>query len=394
VRILHLIDPASPDGDGHTLRLLADLIAFAPDTAHTVLALGTRDHGDLARRCGLAAAGTISIPAEYHRVASHLVRQYVKRSHAAGLAFDHVMSWSLRAASIAQQALPAQPRSVYATTGPVDLRLGRRFMGSALRRPVQVFCASPEVYDAYRRLGIPMDELSLLEPALPLDDLQLADRAAARARWDIDDDVFAVGLLGQPITWSDAWYAANVLVRLCITGRPSVLITHPHAAARVHGRHWVDGFKRRIPMRCDDAVTRPWTILNGLDAVICTDVRTRGVATIPVPRGGWGDRPVCGTLPLRWAMATRTPLVAERAAAYESLIGVEDDASEVCVPITPHDVEHACRAIIAWHEDRATSDALTARAYAHLQARNDMHGFAETLRTHWHAMLRSPALVR
>src|SRR5262245_54529832 len=106
MRILHLIDPASPGGGACTLRLLAEPLTRLPDSVQDVVVIGTAAHVELARRCGVEPLGAINAPARLTCLAVRPLRELIAIRELTVGHYDLVHAWTAPAAALAAVAAP------------------------------------------------------------------------------------------------------------------------------------------------------------------------------------------------------------------------------------------------------------------------------------------------
>lgn len=306
MRVLHLIDPQSPDGGPCTLRLLADVMQHMKGVGHNVLIVGDRRDADLAQRCGVKVTGWVSPPraAPWAAISPLRKAMHALRSH--GVRFNLVHSWTLRSAAQAHLALTgATPTLATLHTGPkpsLAARYTARVIARASNQPM--LTASVAVMREFRSVGVPAHRINLLPPALhPQPDSQ-PNRAAVRAHWTeltesvVGESAFVIALLNEPLNWVDARSPATIAARLALSGRPVKLVVHPRVESVALAVRMLENLSLGDVIIRDEALAEPWRIMAGVDAALSLGP---GVCL----------RPTASMLPLLWACAAGVPIVAE-----------------------------------------------------------------------------------
>jgi glycosyltransferase involved in cell wall biosynthesis len=313
VRILHLIDPASPGGGPGTLRLVAGVLGRTAGADHDVLIVGNSRHLAMARRCGLKPLGCIAAPLNRPALGRSGLRSFLRAWEPVSGAYDLLHAWTLPAADLA--VLAARRRPVLASAMVEPARLGGPLEAWCLRRlrrrQVPVLAATAAVRSRLETAGWDRGLLSLLPPAVDVEAIGLEQRALLRERWGADETTFVVALLGEPAAWADGRFAINAMGRMALTGRDVRLVLH-HAATSVDDlRRWLARLGIGGIVIVDDSVAEPWRVVAGLDAALIASrsgSRAAGPAVTPV----------------LWAMAAGLPVVAQ---ATDTLAGIVDDGA-------------------------------------------------------------------
>ena len=392
--ILHIVDPGTPGGGGCTLRLVADLAGRMTGVRHEVVVLGTHAHGRLARRCGLRPVAVIAPPLGEPALARGLLARAVRRSEAAGGPCDLVHAWTLRAAAAVARGLPRRRLVTTLTAGPVSAGCGRR-LGRVLGRagdgsPAPVLVTSTAVRAEWEAIGVDPAALSVFHPAVGVDLVNQADRAALRERWGAGDGTFVVGLLAEPLGLADATTAVTIISRVATTGRDVRVVLHPKARRRPGAEEWTGRLGYRGHIIVDDAIAEPWRIACGLDAALVLGGPRSGSG---VSGAGWpwalltGDGrrlpPRAGILPALWMMAAGVPVVAEASGALPEVL--EDGRTALLFP--SGDAHAACARIMRIHDDADLARRLGGAGLAEVRSRYDSGPGAERLARVYDAVL-------
>ncbi len=201
------------------------------------------------------------------------------------------------------------------------------------------------VWREYRERGLPKNRLTLLPPAVDPASRSMIDRAAVRQRWasileqPIDEKTFVIGLLGEPVNWTNVRAAALVACRVALSGRSVKVVVAPDSGSP-RARLEAMGDAARLTVEnvivVDEKLVEPWQVVNGLDAALMLGSGTR-------------ERPASSVLPLLWAYAAGVPVVAESSDAWCDMI--EDGVSGWLV--NPGDTNAAAERITRLIDDRS-----------------------------------------
>ena len=317
MRILHLIDPASPGGGPCTLRLAAELLARLPGAHHDVVIIGNSGHLELARGCGLAPLGRLAPALNRPALGRGGFRRLLRSYERAWGVYDVIHAWTCSAARV----LPGGANVVVESVGPaVD--------GHAVN---------------------------------------LDERALLRARWGADGTTFVVALLGEPAARADGPFAVDTAVRVALTSRALKIVCH-HSAMLWRGlRRWLGRLEVENLVVADDEVAEPWRVVAGLDAALYAARPQRRPAARPLfaareagpPRwlawaletlpGGAGldEEQQPGVAPLVWAMAAGVPVIAQSTDDTRNLVRHDDNG----LLFAGGDINGASAALVALHDD-------------------------------------------
>jgi len=353
VRILHLIDPASPGGGPGTLRLVAEALARTVGADHDVLIVGNSRHLRLARRCGLKARGRLGAPLNRPSLARSGLRSYLAASEAVGRGYDLLHAWTLSAAGLGIREAAGRPLLATAVAGPVSRPLLRRVLS------VPVLATTAAVRGDLEAAGWAS---GLLSPGVDREAIDPQQRVLLRERWGADETTFVAGLVGEPPAWADGRLAINALGRLALSGRDVRLVLHHEATAPDDLRRWLGKLGLGNIVVIDDAVVEPWRIVAGLDAALLANgIRARAAEP--------------SVTPVLWAMAAGLPVVAEATASILGLI--EDGASGLL--FAPGDTNGAAACLLGVHDRRREAVRIGDAARAMVERRFDVADFAARL---------------
>jgi hypothetical protein len=373
-RILHVIDPGSPGGGACTLRLMAGPVNRITSAHHDVVVLGTRNHVNLARRCGIEPAGVIPLSERFPIAARHALRRWINTYGQRSDQYDIIHAWTARAAWLLSLAVPDQRRLGTLTVGPVSNIITRMMKMTFDRHPMPLLASSSAVEEEYRSLGLPMRDTSLLPAAVQMDDLNGTSRDRVRKRWGVGQSDFVIGLMSEPANWADARLATEIATRLRVSERPVRLLMHHRAHRRAEAEQWARCVGTQEMLILDDAVAEPWRVVSGLDAALliggelnALDLADAGNPWSIFTGGGRRLRPMPGIMPLMWTMAAGVPVVAENAAAVRDLI--EDGVTGLLVH--QHDAVAACDRLARLCDDRTIAGRIGSAAAQRI--RDDFH---------------------
>ncbi|MHC4420685.1 MAG: glycosyltransferase [Planctomycetota bacterium] len=356
MRILHLIDPASPAGGPGTLRLAAEALARTAGADHDVLIVGNSRHLRSARRCGLKTRGRLGAPLNRPSLARSGLRSYLAASETVGRGYDLLHVWTLSAAGLAVMEAAGRPVLATAVAGSaasVPRTLRRRLLS------VPVLAATAALGGDLEAAGWAS---GLLSPGVDRGAIDPQQRVLLRERWGADETTFVAGLVGEPPAWADGRLALNALGRVALSGRDVKLVLHHEATAPDDLRRWLSRLGLSDIVVMDDAVVEPWRIVAGLDAaLVANGIRARAAAP--------------SVTPVLWAMAAGLPVVAEATASIRGLIN--DGASGLL--FAPSDT-HGAAAHLLWAHDHSREAArIGDAAQATVERRFGVGGFAARL---------------
>lgn len=123
------------------------------------------------------------------------------------------------------------------------------------------------------------DREHLLDPAIDPARIQRDGRETLRMRWGVTEPgACIVAALGEPAR-TDALLAMLAVGLAAETGRPIRLLISPRARGLDRARRVIEGAGRGRVMVVDEAVARPWEVLEGCDLMLATE---------PSVARGWG----------------------------------------------------------------------------------------------------------
>lgn len=314
MRVLHLIDAASPQSRPTTLALMASSLGRLGEVDQAVALLGGRPLADAARAAGVRGAQVIGVPFGRAVLGWPAVRRYMRGAGP----FDLIHCWSVGALSLAALAFRGLPKALTLTT-PVSERatawlrvLSRE---SAAAGGLVVLPISATLRRALLSAGVAEAVVHVLRPGIDLGRVGHSQRAAIRKGWGVESDSQRVAAIAcDPVERGDALAAAmGVLVANEITsaaGRSLRLLLHPQQLNRVRVRGIARNIDKAGAIIDEPRVAEPWSVLPGCDLVLALG-------------------PYAGGLSLLWAMAANVPIVGEASYAVSEI--VEDRHSALLV---------------------------------------------------------------
>lgn len=315
MRILHLIDAASPQACPTTFALLADSLGRLGHTEQRVLLLGGKALACAAKAGGIEDARRAGVP--FGRAV--LGWAAVRRAARGMGAFDLIHCWSVGALAAASLVRPRTPRVLTLTAPPSPsaarwLRLLTGDMpGRALLLPI-----SNTVRAAALCAGVDPALVHVLRPSLDMAKVQAGRRDALRRRWGISETdananrIKVISILSDPPAAMDAQIAhmavglTDEAYALQPGGRrddaPILwLLVHPDQLHRARAEQVAQDIGRFDRVIQEPIAARPWDVLPGCDLALALG-------------------PHAGGLSLLWAMAANVPIVGEATYAISEIV--------------------------------------------------------------------------
>lgn len=374
MRVLHLIDPASPGGSGCTLHLLAEAVKRLNSVEHRVIVLGNRRHADVARRCGVRPWGQVQPPLNIPMLARHSMKRLARLMQSAAGRFDIVHAWTAESALLATIAFPDAQRMATLPVGPVTGPSVDMLVRLLQRRPMPLCASSSGVFREFESLGVDSELLSVLPPGVNPQSVHMLSRKTLHKRWGVDRDTFVVGLLSEPPNWSDAHLAVDIIARPVSAGRSIRVVLHPRAFRRVEAEYWSRELGQFDFVITEPQLSEPWRIVRGLDMAFmigsdanALDLRESGSLLSVFTGGGRRLRPMPGIMHLLWAMAAERPVVAEASDAVRDVL--EDGVNGLLV--NQRDIIAAADRIKRLYDDRTLAGRIGAAALERIE--EDFH---------------------
>lgn len=302
MRVLHLIDAASPQASSSTLAMLADTWDRQKEIEQQAVLLGGETLVAAAESVGLRDTHILGVPFGHAAWGWPALRRKLKGFGQ----FDLVHCWSLGALSMATVMMRGTAR-LLTITQPLTkssvnwLRiLAREARGRTLLLPI-----SNTIRRELVSGGVPEKAVVVLRPGIDMSRIDFDARAGLRRTWGIEESGYAVALLCDPATAGDAitgittvGLAAETLdgpdTRIC-------LIVHPDQRRRRRAELIVQQTTRPYRIVQEPRISQPWLVMPGCDVALA-------------------QGPYAGGLSLLWAMAANVPVVGEATYALSEVL--------------------------------------------------------------------------
>jgi glycosyltransferase involved in cell wall biosynthesis len=336
VRILHLIDPASPGGGPGTLRLIAEALPRTTGAVHDLLIVGNSRHLAMARRCGLDPRGRITAPLNRPALARGGLQAYLASWEPVHGQYDLLHAWTLPAARLGRFGLGRRAMLATALLPPPPERGGiaARVLAPLRGRPMPVLAGTAHIRRTLEAAGWDPDLITLMPPAVDGDAIGPEQRTLLRQGWGADETTFVVALLGEPSAWADGKLAINAVGRVVLTGKDVRLILDHRTASTDDLRSWLGRLGVDQFVVIDDAVAEPWRVVAGIDA-----------ALVASRHGARPAEPAVSSM--LWVMAAGVPVIAQ---AVDSCAGIIEDGATGLL-CKPGSYNHAAACILRLYDD-------------------------------------------
>ena len=303
MRVLHLIDAASPQATRTTLAMLADALGRLGQVEQQVLLLGGSKLNEDAVAAGVHDAQLVSTPYGLASLAWPIMRC---RLRALGR-FDLVHCWSLGAMSLAALMLRNLPRLLTLTGWPSRRQI--QWLRVLVREAAGRTVVLPVSNTLRRELlvhGVPEKAAVVLRPAIDMGRVDHDRRSELRNAWGLDGEQVRVAvLLCDPAPAGDAIEGVMTVGLAAETLEEDDagirLILHPDQWRRRRAERIVQQAQRPYQIIREPRTTTPWAVLPGCD--------------IALARG-----PHAGGLSLLWAMAANIAIVGEATYAISEIL--------------------------------------------------------------------------
>jgi glycosyltransferase involved in cell wall biosynthesis len=315
MRVLHLIDAASPQACPATLALMGEAIGRTPGIEQEVLLLGGAALGEAAKAAGIARATLLGVPT------GRAMRGWfaVRRCLSSLGRFDLMHCWSagtLTLATLMQRDVPRVATFTQRPTARVAHWL--RMLGAAPGRASAFLPISATIRRELISHGVPEGVVHVLRPGLDLGRVSQANRDGLRESWGLDPrdrGAVVVGLIADPPDAVDAMFSAlavGIAGEVYSPREPNAahrvyVLVHPQMTRRVNAQATMDEIGRPANVIVEPRLSLPWEVLPGCDVALAT------------VRGGGG-------LSLLWAMAANVPIVAEADYAVSEVVEANHSA--------------------------------------------------------------------
>lgn len=309
MRVLHLVDQASPQATPTSLALLGDALGRLGDLEQSVLLLGGTTLRAAAESAGIRDAMVLGVPGGRAPLGYFALQRRLRELGK----FDLIHCWTLGAFAAAALLARDTPRVLSVTMIPAARPIRWLRVLCGMPGTAAVLAVSNTVRRELLTAGVAEKLVHVLRPSIDLSRVRHGQRDELRRQWSAHEDDRIVALLSDPPALGDANKAVFALSlaaesyergeRKPDTPSRFKLLIHPDsrfARRAVNGMH---GIGRPDRLIFEPRLDRPWDVLPGCDAAIALG-----------PEGG--------NLALLWAMAGNVPIVAE--ATYASSEVVED----------------------------------------------------------------------
>lgn len=322
MRVLHLIDAASPQACPTTLALLSEAIGRLIDVEQHVVLLGGSALRDAAKAAGIRDATLIGTPFGRAMHGAFALR----RQLAAMPRFDLVHAWSIGSLTLAALLLRDTPRVITLAMPPTPrqlhwLRMIVEHSPDAGSGGATVLATSATIRREAMSRGVPEKSVHVLRPGIDMGRVSKVNRSAVRESWGLpvgtpaDRTSHVIALLADPPHAHDALFSTLV----CSIAGEIYGPRQPHSPHRVHVLAHPD-LHRRINAQamtremgvahmviCDERLARPWEVLPACDLALATGANAGGLSML-------------------WAMASNIPIVAEAGYAVSEIVQANTSA--------------------------------------------------------------------
>lgn len=353
MRILHLLDAASPQARGTTLAFIATSFGRLGHIEQHALLLGPASLRRAAIACGLGPDNVVSRPVlGGSAVLGALTARLAIRDLGA---FDAVHCWSLGTFTLASLLMRRLPRLLTLTLTPTQRECHWLRMVISETPSEQGGATVLPISSTIRRVllsaGVAEACVHVLRPGIDMSKIVTASRDALRKKWGVDrPNHHAAALLGDPPEATDA-LTALMGVGLAEEGYRrgdipySKIIGHPDQLNRARTETFERGLNKAPRLVQEPLITRPWEMLAACDYALALG-------------------PHAGGLSLLWAMAANVPIIGHATYAVSEI--VEDHHSALLVKVgEPRMISHrVCELIADKHLAWKLRDSARHEAYS------------------------------
>lgn len=311
MRVLHLINQASPQASAPTMNLVATAMEKVP-AAHQLLLLGGAPLSDAVTAAQVTDFQTMGIPGGHALAAIPRLRHWLTDNPRP----DLIHCWSVGTLLLSSLMFRNTPRLLTLTVMPSKREIHLlRMLAAEAGDKLGIVAITSGIARALLTMGVRPESVDVLRPGIDMGLVKTSDRDALRERWELaGDEPFVVMLLSDPPTQADASEASLMLgltnVSLNHPNRPVHLLIHPDQKNRLAALNPMRPLNSEHLIISDARVAVPWQVLPGCDAVIA------------MQDGGAG-------LSIPWAMAANVPIIGH--ATAEICEWVEDHHSALLV---------------------------------------------------------------
>ncbi len=313
MRVLHLLDAASPQSTGTTFALLTESLGRLGHFDQQVVLLGGTSLTRSAVIAGVQAPVTLNVPLGQPLLAGWQLYRYARRHGP----FDVIHCWSISSLSLTTLLFPTLPRILTLLVTPCrrSVHWASTLLRDAPGRTV-LLPISSTIRQAVLAGGATPSAVHVVRPGIDLGKIELARRSALRKAWNAkDQNVKILALLSDPSERSDAAAAGMAMTMAqesqAAAGFDLRMLVHPNQTHRYRCQYTQHHLGRRASIIQEAALDQPWTVLPACDLALAV---------------GSG----AGGLSLLWAMAGNIPIVGEATNAISEI--VEHDHSALLAP--------------------------------------------------------------
>lgn len=321
MRILHLIDAASPQACPTTLSLLGEAMGrlSGGDVQQQVMLLGGTALRDQARAAGVRDAMLLSVPFGRAMHGAFALR----RRLAAMPRYDLVHAWSIGSLTLATLLMRDVPRVLTLAVPPAPRQLHwlRMLIEHGPATGIAVLTTSATIRREAMMHGVPESCVHVLRPGIDMGRVAQVNRSAIRESWGLpvgtpaDRTSHVVALLADPPHAHDALFGTLVSA---IAGeiygprqthpphRVHVLV-HPDMHRRINAQAMTREMGVAHMVICDERLARPWEVLPACDIALAAGANAGGLSML-------------------WAMASNLPIVAEAGYAVSEIVQANTSA--------------------------------------------------------------------
>ena len=303
MRILHLIDAASPQAASTTLALLEQSLGRLGHTDQHTLLLGGTPLKRAAQGASITQATYAGVPFGQAALGLSAIKRYAQKRGP----FDLIHCWSIGALTAASLIFRKIPKALTLTTTPPPASIHwLRILTKETAARTLIVPISSTIRGTLLGGGIPESAVHVLRPAIDMGKVCHDNRAALRKAWGASsENTKIVALLTQPPYRADA-LAANIAMGMAddsaaIDGLTLRMLIHPDQHNRLRAQNRMRGLGQPLRVIQEPRLCQPWQVLPGCDLALALG-------------------PDAGGLSLLWAMAANVPIIGEATYAVSEII--------------------------------------------------------------------------
>ena len=320
MRVLHLINQASPQSSATTLHLLATAQQKV-DAQHHVLLLGGQPLVNAASDAGIVDPSIMGVPSGQALAGLPRLRRWLNQNPPP----DLVHCWSVGSLMLATLCSHAIPRLLTLSLMPSlrEIHL-LRMLASEAGDKLGIVATTSTIARQLLTKGIRPESVDVLRPGIDMGLINQDHREQLRQGWELaGDKPYVLMLLSDPPTLSNTAIATLMLgqtnVALNDPTRPIHLLIHPDQKNRIEALNPMRALNHEHLMITDTRTQAPWQVLPGCDAVLSLADTGAGMS-------------------LLWAMAANLPIIGQATPAICEL--VEDRHSALLANPEAKNIRH------------------------------------------------------